>query len=215
MSGSLDPFRLARLDAGLGDPREAAVERARAATDPAAGAVLDALAATRAELAALPCPALPPAVHARISDALDAVDTARVTRRRRPAARRRLRAAAATLVGLAAASIAVALAGPARVSTPVLALHADELAAAAPVSLGATDLGPLADADRRAECLGAAGVLGPHEPVLGGRPVLLDGRPGTLLVLPTGTLGSFRVVVVDRDCGPAGGTLLAEHTVPR
>ena len=43
--------------------------------------------------------------------------------------------------------------------------------------------------------------------------VVLDGRPGVLLVLATGTRGQLHVVTVDPGCGPAGGTLLAQVTV--
>jgi len=49
--------------------------------------------------------------------------------------------------------------------------------------------------------------------LLGGRRVVLDGRPGVLLVLATGTRGQLHVVTVDPGCGPAGGTLLAQVTV--
>ena len=51
------------------------------------------------------------------------------------------------------------------------------------------------------------------ERLLGGRRVVLDGRPGVLLVLATGTRGGLHVVTVDPDCGPAGGALLAQVTV--
>jgi hypothetical protein len=63
---------LADLDAGLLDEARAREVRAAAAADPAAQAVLDALAATRAELAALPDPPVPPALAARWSAALAA-----------------------------------------------------------------------------------------------------------------------------------------------
>ncbi|GEL19400.1 hypothetical protein [Pseudonocardia asaccharolytica] len=217
MTGSPDPVRLAELDAGLLDQEEAAAERARAAADPNAAAVLDALAATRAELAALPRPTLPPPVRARLRVALDAAAARRTsaTRRRLLDTRRRLLATAATLVGLAATTAGIVGPGPVAGPRPALALHAAELPSVAAGAIGTTDLGPLTDAARRAACLRTAGVPGPHEPVLGGRPVVLDERPGTLLVLPTGALGSFRVLVVDRGCGPAGGTVLAERTVSR
>ena len=63
---------LADLDAGLLDEATAREVRAAADADPAARAVLDALAATRAELAALPDPPVPPALAARWSAALAA-----------------------------------------------------------------------------------------------------------------------------------------------
>jgi len=68
----LDVAALADLDAGLPDEARAARARAEAAADPAAAAVLDALAATRAELAALPTPEVPAAAEARWRAALAA-----------------------------------------------------------------------------------------------------------------------------------------------
>ena len=70
---------------------------------------------------------------------------------------------------------------------------------------------PLADPVRRAGCLRAVAAPGvdPDAALLGGRRVELARGPALLLVCPTGERGVFDVVVVDPDCGPAGGTLLA------
>lgn len=73
-----------------------------------------------------------------------------------------------------------------------------ELAGFARSTVGTTDLGALADAARRHGCLAAAGH--PGAMVLGGRQVRLDGTPGVLLVLSTGELGRFRVIVVTPGC---------------
>lgn len=234
-----DMARLAALDAGLLDPQQAAAVRAAAAADPRATAVLDALAATRAELATQPRPALPPDVASRIAAALDEVDAGaganqpqpaqpsgqrspgtdahEVQRPHRRSPRRWLAAAAAVLAVAAAAGVgALVTRSPgAGTATPVLALSARDLAAAGPAAAGTADLGALADPARRAGCLRAVGVRAPAGPVLGGRRVVLDGRPGVLLVLPTGILGSFRLVVVDPGCGPDAGTLFADQIVPR
>jgi hypothetical protein len=43
--------------------------------------------------------------------------------------------------------------------------------------------------------------------------VVLDGRPGVLLVLATGVRGGLRILTVDPACGPAGGTLIAQVVV--
>jgi hypothetical protein len=90
-----------------------------------------------------------------------------------------------------------------------------ELAAAGRAALGSTDAGPLADPQQRAGCLRAAGVDGidPGADLLGGRPVDVGGSAGVVLVLATGRLGEFRIVAVDRDCGPGAGTLLGDTTV--
>lgn len=131
-------------------------------------------------------------------------------RRRRPR-----RGVAATLVAVAvvgAGTLVAHLSGPAGAS-PVLELRADELAAAGAATVGTSDLGPLDDPVRRSGCLREVGLAGRLDPVLGGRQVVLDGRPGVLLVLPTGVLGHFRLVVVDQGCGPRGGILLADRAI--
>lgn len=61
---------LAELHAGVFDADVAADLLAQAAADPQARATLDALDATRAALAALPSPAMPGAVAARLAAAL-------------------------------------------------------------------------------------------------------------------------------------------------
>ena len=40
-----------------------------------------------------------------------------------------------------------------------------------------------------------------------------EGSQGVLLVLGTGQRGAFDVLIVDPDCGPSGGTLLAATRV--
>jgi hypothetical protein len=202
---------LAALDAGLLDPDEAAAVRAAAADDPRAAAVLRALAATRAELAGLPVPTAPPQVRQRWAAALESAEGHHVRR----TVLRRVAAAAAVLAVAATGLLLVS--GREAAPPPVVALARVDLAAAGTAAVGVDDLGPLADPARRAACLRAVGPTGARadDPVLGGRRVLLEGRPGILVVLATGTLGQFRLVVVDPGCGVAGGTLLAETVVGR
>jgi hypothetical protein len=85
-----------------------------------------------------------------------------------------------------------------------------ELVALGRDAIGTMDVGDLADPARRASCLRIVAPAAESARLLGGRRVVLDGRPGTLLVLGTGTLGRLRLVVVDPNCG----TLLA-HVVIR
>jgi hypothetical protein len=73
-----------------------------------------------------------------------------------------------------------------------------ELAAVARATIGVSDLGVYTDTARRNSCLATTGH--PGTAVVGGRPVRLDGSPGVLLVLSTGVLGRFRVLVVDDTC---------------
>ena len=212
-----DVARLAECDAGLPDDDEAAVRRRAAQADPRAAGVLDALAATRAELAAVGEPELPPAVAARWAAALaaePAVARPPVVRppraRRRPARRRVLLAAAAVA---AAAAAAVGVVGLGASAQPVLTVSRVDLVAVATSTVGTVDVGALADPGRREACLRTVLPDAAGERLLGGRRVVLDGRPGVLLVLATGTRGGLRVLTVDPGCGPAGGALLAQVTV--
>jgi hypothetical protein len=200
---------LAALDAGLLAPRRAAEVRAAARDDPRASAVLDALAATRADLAALLVPPVPAEAARSWAGALEAAppfpqpaeDRAEdgdgpgegAGAVVRPFRRRALAAlvAAAAVVALVAGGVALT-AGPERT-----ALGRVELVAVARSTIGMDDLGPLADPARRAACLAR---LGAPDDVAGGRTVRYEDVPGVLLVLTTGTLGRFRVLVVDDAC---------------
>jgi hypothetical protein len=229
---------LAEVDADLPGPVAAARLRAAARTDPRAAAVLDALAATRADLAALPETPVPTEIEARWAAALAAEgaasesssaradpktqgcagtapdrptdtrgrpDTAPDRDTAKSGARvRRLLMAAAVTTGLVATGIGVlphaGAPGPAVTRLELVALGRD--------AVGTMDVGDLADPARRAECLRIVAPAAGSAPLLGGRRVVLDRRPGTLLVLGTGTRGRLRLVVVDPNCG----TLLA-HVV--
>ena len=209
-SEPVDVPALAALDADLPDAAEAAERRRAARSDPRAAEVLDALSATRADLAALPEPEVPPAVAARWAAAVAA------ERPRQPAGRpsgrpRRSRVLLAVLA--AAAAVAVVVVGAPRPGPPVLTVSRVDLVAVATAAVGTVDVGALADPDRRQACLRAVLPDAAGLRLLGGRRVVLDGRPGVLLVLATGTRGGLDVVTVDPGCGPAGGTLLARVTV--
>jgi hypothetical protein len=244
--------QLADLDAGLLEPARAAKVRAAAAAHPESAAVLRALAATRAELAELPAPPVPPEFAARWAAALEAeapvghlgaaadagpplssgdrVVSARAPRRQRPARRphpprdpartaaarsswRRPRAAAGAAALLAVLVLAGVLWSP---PGPAPSFDRVNLAAAARSAIGSIDAGGLADPARRAGCLRAAApALAPEAPLVGGRRVALGGREGVLLVLGTGRLGTFDVVVVDPECGPGGGVLVGSMVLGR
>jgi hypothetical protein len=224
--GPVDVAALAELDAGLPDPAEAARRRAEASADPDAAAVLDALAATRADLAALPAPELPPTVAARWAAVL-ATEGARPADRqpRFPDALRRPRGGTAgsgrqpawrPLVAAAVLAVVVGTGLGAlvhRSEPPAPDVTRVELVALARASVGTMDVGALADPARRAACLRAVAPEAARQTLLGGRRVVLDGRPGVLLVLATGRGTALRILMVDPDCGPAGGTLLAEVVV--
>lgn len=244
-----DADLLADLDAGVLDAARAREVRAAAEGDAAAAAVLDALAATRAELGALPALTAPPEVVARWSagaagnaggdpaghtagvgtgvdtgadtgvvDPDDAECLFTVSEPAPPLARtrhRRMRPTLAAAAVLAAVVAGSALAGRASVAPPAEdgRVAAVDLAAAGAAAVGTTDVGELADPARRSGCLRAAGI--PDAPLLGGRRVVLEDRPGILLVLPAGAAGSVRLVVVAPGCGPEGAGVLADTTVGR
>jgi len=201
---------LAALDADLPDAAEAAERRRAARTDPRAAEVLDALSTTRADLAALPEPEVPPAVAARWAAAVAAEQPQQPST---PPSGRRSRSRVLLAVLAAAAAAAVVVVGAPRPGPPVLTVSRVDLVVAATAAVGTVDVGALADPDRRQACLRAVLPDAAGLRLLGGRRVVLDGRPGVLLVLATGTRGGLDVVTVDPGCGPAGGTLLARVTV--
>ena len=209
-SDPVDVPALAALDADLPDAAEAAERRRAARTDPRAAEVLDALSTTRADLAALPEPQVPPAVAARWAAAVAAERPQQPSHR--PSGRpSRSRVLIAVLA--AAAAVAVVVVGAPRPGPPVLTVSRVDLVAVATAAVGTVDVGALTDPDRRQACLRAVLPDAAGQRLLGGRRVVLDGRPGVLLVLATGTRGGLDVVTVDPGCGPAGGTLLTRVTV--
>jgi hypothetical protein len=76
------------------------------------------------------------------------------------------------------------------------------------------DYGPLADPQRRASCLSGLGYSAAR-PVLGGRPVDMQGRAGVLLVLAADTPRTLVALVVAPDCNSAHTGLLANTRVTR
>jgi hypothetical protein len=95
---------------------------------------------------------------------------------------------------------------------PPLALTDETLASAFDSTMAVTDYGPLGAPGRLGECLAAIQVDPASRP-LGAREVTLDGDPGVLLILPTGTAGRLRLVVVEPECGPGRSAVLADTTI--
>jgi hypothetical protein len=260
-----DLDRLAELDADVaaGLP----VDPAAVPADADSRSVLDALAATRAELGSLPPVPLPAEVTDRWRAALAAARAAEPgppdrpvdepaegpgrpsepgpnrgraggdragqdrqmgaspatygRERTEPAStgrpparpeRRRRRARPAVAAGLTLAVLLV-VAGLLQPGEAQPRITAAQLGGVATAAVGTHDAGELADPVRRAACLNAVAPPGlrPDAPLVGGRGVVLEGRRGVLLVLSTGKLGSFRVVVVD----PACTELLADTLIGR
>lgn len=222
---NIDPERpttlveqLAELDAGLVDGREAGAaavlaRRSELAAEPGLAAAVDALAATRAELAAVPPAPLPAGTADRWSAMVDGLHELAPVHHEEPVrieqvSRWRLPLAVAAV---AAAVVVVAL-GVAALSAPARpVVTGTQLVREALATRVVLDVGELADPARRAECLAAvAPGVRPEAPLVGGRRVRFDGRPATLLLLGTGRLGQFTAVVVEENCS----ALLTQRDVP-
>ncbi|MEJ2886845.1 hypothetical protein [Actinomycetospora aeridis] len=198
---------------------------------PADPEVAAALARTRADLAAhgARTPAMPTGL-------LDDIDRALAAERADPGGtrtdvpgparpRRRLLAGVAVAVAAAAAVVAVVVASAATPSTDAPAptaapvpgtprLSSGDGVSALRAGLGRADYGPLAAPARLDGCLAAHGVAAGTRPA-GARQVVVDGRPGVLLVLPTGVAARFRILVVEPGCGPGTPLTVSDTLVGR
>jgi hypothetical protein len=76
------------------------------------------------------------------------------------------------------------------------------------------DYGPLADPQRRASCLAGMGYS-TATPVLGARPIDMQGRPAVLMVLGADAPGMLLALVVEPNCDAAHSGLLANTLVTR
>jgi hypothetical protein len=206
--------------------------------DPAAVQVLNALYATQAELTALgtrPAPPMPIHIAAQL-DATMAAEVARTfgTKTAPPPtppmapvldlahARKRRNQRMGWIAGalVAAAAVAVVVISLPRGGTTSgvaggqpLALTSGHLNGATLAAvIGRSDYGPLTDPTRRAACL-TANNLDPNQPPVGALQVTLDGKPGVLMVLTTGRLAQYRLLVVGPDCAAGTPDRLADAVV--
>lgn len=231
-SDGVSPDLLAELQAGLLDDATAAGLRQRVRTDADAAAMLAALDRVRRDVAALgddaaSAPAVPPGVSERLIAALRTADgPGRDTHA--PTPRRGWRTFGA-IAGGGAAVLAVAVGTAALTRAPEPARSAPtsigqltearaELSLSEPQILGLLsdrpDLGPLADPQRRTQCLAALGYPSGVR-VLGARPLAVDGRPGVLVLLPADTPDAIVGLVVAPDCASGHAALLADTVVNR
>lgn len=199
--------RTAEVDAGLVDGQEAGAaavlaRRAELAADPRHAGVVDALAATRAEMASAPSVPMPSGAAGRWTALVDGLHDEPAPAPVVPLLRRRT---TRMFLAVAAALVVVATA------VGVLVGRADSRPDASGIALVGTalsarevlDVGELADPVRRAACLAAvAPQVRPDAPLIGGRLVRYDGTPGILLLLGSGRRGdfTFTVAVVDDSC---------------
>jgi hypothetical protein len=213
---------LAELHAGALDTAVAERLWPLVRQDPDARTALAALDTTRAELAALatsPAPPMPAHLATRLDAALAAESGARLApvldlARARKKRNQRVGWVAGVLVAAAAAAVAVvsiphgAGTSSGAAGTPVTSLNSATLTAA----LGRSDYGPLADPARRAACL-AANQQDPNQTPAGAMQVTLASKPGVLLVLTTGKLAQYRILVVGPDCAAGHPDRLAEAVI--
>ncbi|MDZ4265044.1 MAG: hypothetical protein U1D00_04945 [Mycobacterium sp.] len=237
---ALTPELLADLQAGLLDDTTAARVRRQARADPEATRVLADLDAVRRDLAHLgsdprTAPAVPAAVTARVGAALRAAPPPGPSSGGhalpRPSLTRRQRAGLTLGIGAVAAAVVLGAVmvtrddGSALPSGPT----ADQITVEQtvddtdfPVSdtelqaalSEVADLGPLADAQRRAACLAGPGHS-PAPEVLGGRQLEVSGRPAVLLLIPGEPPGQVLALAVEPDCSAADTGLIAERVLPR
>ena len=143
--------------------------------------------------------------------------------------RRRKRRWPVTAAGLAAVTVAVAIAVPALrqppgitpANTPTSIQHITVDPIRIPLSaaelLGlrdrAPDFGPLADDRRRSACLAALGYPG-GSPIRGAAPITVAGHPAVLLLLDGEQPGSYVGIAVRPTCNAADSAALTETVVP-
>jgi anti-sigma factor RsiW len=232
----ITPDLLADLQAGLLYDDAAAALRQRVRTDPAAAAKLAALDQLRRDLSEIgadesSAPEVPAEVTARIGAALQAAAPHRPSgpaHSVRHTPRWQLIALAAGVGAAVVGSVVGAVmlthdpaptlsAGPTAESITVTR-PATELPLSNPQIVGLLsarpDYGPLADPQQRASCLSGLGYS-TATPVLGARPVDMNGRPAILMVLAADTPSKLLALVVEPDCNSAHSGLLANTLVAR
>ncbi|HEY2694544.1 MAG TPA: hypothetical protein VGJ45_03690 [Pseudonocardiaceae bacterium] len=146
--------------------------------------------------------------------------------KRDPKQTRRL-ALTASLVGVAAALIGAAIvvlpglgSSPPSTSqnaggapTSQLSVNSGQLGSVALAqALHKSDYGPLANPQQLSGCLKANGQ-DPNEKPVGAMQITLDGKPGTLLVLTTGVLAQYRLLVVGPSCSATSSATLANQVI--
>ena len=183
-------------------------------------AAIAAEAQSRAEAATAPQAGIAPVVD------LNAARDRPRRAKRDPKQTRRL-ALTASLVGVAAALIGAAIvvlpglgSSPPSTSqnaggapTSQLSVSSGQLGSfALTQALHKSDYGPLSNPQQLTGCLKANGQ-DPNEKPIGAMQLTLDGKPGTLLVLTTGVLAQYRLLVVGPTCSATSPATLANQVI--
>jgi hypothetical protein len=213
----------ARIDAAL-----QAEATARLATPPTGIPAAVAVDAGASQPPAIPAgaplaPAASPSAARPTATVVD-LSTRRARRRRGLIAGGALLTAAAAIVAVVAVTNltggktdgtpAASATNPSDQNLPPLALSSNNLRAALDDTISEADYGPLAEPGRLEACLIANKLDPATTKPLGGREVTIDGQPGVLMILPTGTAGRFHLLAVSPECGPNDPAVLANTFVP-
>lgn len=232
----ITPELLADLQAGLLDDDTAAALRQRIRTDRASTDMLAALDRVRRDLSDLgnddaSAADVPADVTARVGAALQGAPPHRPPGPAHSVRHTPRWQLIALVVGVAAAVVGGVIGAVMLVRNPAPTLAAGPTAESITVTRPATELplsnpqivgllsarpdyGPLADPQRRASCLSGLGYSA-ATPVLGARPVDMNGRPAVLIVLAADTPGKLLALVVEPGCSSAHSGLLANTLVTR
>jgi hypothetical protein len=224
---------LADLQAGLLDDDTATRVRRRVRADPEAEATLRALNRVRSDVAdvsAAAAPEPPPGVTAGISAALrSASSSGGAAHSARPHMRpaRLISAVAGACAVVAAVGVGTAALVNAPTPTPSTQITAEHITVSTPpmaIPLSqdqllalldhSPDYGPLNDPARRASCLTGLGYPASTR-VLGAQPIVINARPGVVLVIPGDTPDGLTVFAVAFSCSAADTGLLVSTQIPR
>jgi hypothetical protein len=196
--------------------------------DPAAAEILAGLDATRHDMAALPPLRMPDEVTDRICTALatEAESAAPVVELDPVRRRRRRLGWAASALAAAAAVLAVLIISPMLRTSHQVTSTPEALPSAPPMTFSGGNIHldrtqltealhsrqyapTLSDPRTLQGCLRANSATA--QPI-GAQTVSLDGRTAQMLILPTGAIGRFRVLVVGLDCGPGHPAAVSDDT---
>jgi hypothetical protein len=235
---------LADLHAGVLDAEQSARLWSGVNADPQARAVIEALDTVKVELGLLrTAPAAPMPAHlAAKLDAAMRAEVMRAAGTRTPtpppmapatdladARKRRNRrlALGAGLLTAAAAAVAVTIAvfpsadttgspyaASAPAAKPPLPVDRGNLSAAIGGVNNERDYGELRDQQGLDKCLQANDIDPAKAQTMGVRQVTIDGRPGIFVLLTTGELGRFRVLIVQPSCGPGNPGKIVNAMLP-
>ncbi len=217
---------IADLHAGVYPDDLADLLRPRVLADPDSMAIWNALEATTMQLRDTPAGSepLPDFAQAKIDAALHSLYGTQIPEpvepptpiwRRRSAVLTGL-AAAAAVAGIAVATTFALTGGPAQppvtADGPAVTVSAPPAEATLLSALGRSDTGAFTDLAARDRCLAANGVP-ETTPVLGTASIDAGGDPAVVILLSTGTIGTFDALVVGSGCDTGNPATISRTTI--